>query len=270
MKSNQTPINYLEINRESWNKRLETHLDSDFYDVENFINGKSSLNEIELKLLGKLRGKKILHLQCHFGQDSISLSRLGAEVVGVDLSDQSVAKAKELADNCATTTRFICSNIYDLPKVLDEKFDMVFTSYGTISWLPDLDLWAGVINHFLKPGGKFVFVEFHPVIWMFDDNLEKVGYNYFNREPIIETEEGSYADRSATLKNKYVCWNHGLSEVMNALQKVNLELDNFNEYDYAPYNFIANMIEFEPGKYRIKHFEDKAPLVYSLTYRKQD
>ena len=265
MKSIQDPKNYLEINRKSWNKRLETHLESDFYDVANFIKGKSSLNEIELNLLGDLTGKKVLHLQCHFGQDSISLSRMGTDVVGIDLSDQSIAKAQELAQKCNTTTRFICCDVYDLPQCLEEKFDIVFTSYGTISWLPDLDKWAHVIQHFLKPNGKFVFAEFHPVVWMFDDDLNKVAFNYFNRSPIIETEEGSYADRSADIKNEYVCWNHGLSEVITALQSTNLQVENFKEYDYAPYNFIAKMDEFEPGKFRIKHFEDKAPLVYSLT-----
>lgn len=269
MKSNQTPHNYLEINRKSWNKRLETHLKSDFYDVANFIKGKSSLNKIELDILGDLSGKKVLHLQCHFGQDSISLSRLGADIVGIDLSDQSIAKAKELAKQCDDNTRFVCCDIYDLPNHLDEKFDIVFTSYGTISWLPDLDQWAHVIQHFLKPEGRFVFAEFHPVVWMFDDDLEKVGYHYFNREPIAETEDGSYADRNADFKNEYVCWNHGLSEVIGSLQKSGLQLNTFQEYDYSPYSFIAKTIEFEPGKFRVKHFGDKVPLVYSLTFSKK-
>ncbi len=256
--------NYLEVNKESWNKRLDTHLESDFYDLPGFLKGKSSLNSIELELLGDVKNKSILHLQCHFGQDSISLSRLGAKVSGIDLSDQSIATAQKLAKDCDTDTQFICSDVYGLPNALNEKFDIVFTSYGTISWLPDLDLWAQVVSHFLKPEGKFVFVEFHPVVWMFDDDLQKVGYNYFNEKPIVEEESGSYADREADLKNQYVCWNHSISETVNNLIKNQLRIESLNEYDYAPYNAVNNMEEFEKGKYRVKHFGNKAPLVYSI------
>jgi len=89
-------LNYIEINRASWNKRIESHLKSEFYDLEGFLNGKTSLNEIELNLLGDIKGKSILHLQCHFGQDSISLSRLGADVTGIDFSDKAIVSAKKL------------------------------------------------------------------------------------------------------------------------------------------------------------------------------
>ena len=128
--------NYIEINRQSWNDRTEIHLKSEFYDLENFRKGKSSLNDIELNLLGDIQGMTILHLQCHFGQDTISLSRLGAKVTGVDLSDKAIECAQNLAKDTNAQTRFICCDIYDLPNHLDEKFDLVFTSYGTIGWLP--------------------------------------------------------------------------------------------------------------------------------------
>lgn len=261
--------NYLDINKQSWNKRLEAHLTSEFYDVKGFIGGKSSLNSIELELLGNVNGKKILHLQCHFGQDSISLSRLGADVVGIDLSDQSIEKAKELAKETNSSARFICSDVYDLPHHLNEQFDIVYTSYGTISWLPDLDRWAKVIAHFLKPSGTFVFVEFHPVVWMFDDDLNKVAYHYFNQEPIIEEETGTYANRNSNLKNKYVCWNHGLSEVYSSLVQNGLLVQTLKEYDYSPYNFINELIEFEPNKFRVKHMGHKIPLVYSIQASKR-
>ena len=162
--------NYIEINRQSWNNRIDTHLKSEFYDLEN------SLNSIELELLGDLSGKTILHLQCHFGQDTISLSRLGAEVTGVDLSDKAIESAKQIAKQTKSNTTFICCDIYDLPNYLDKQFDIVFASYGTIGWLPDIDKWAKIVTKFLKPNGQFVFVEFHPVVWMFDDNFEKISY----------------------------------------------------------------------------------------------
>ena len=138
--------NYIETNRRAWNEKTGVHIKSAFYDNENFLKGKSSLKDIELNLLGDISGKNILHLQCHFGQDSISLSRLGANVTAIDLSDEAIKRAKEFASQTNTQTKFICCNIYDLPNYLDEQFDIVFTSYGTISWLPDLDKWAEIIS----------------------------------------------------------------------------------------------------------------------------
>lgn len=261
--------NYLEINRNSWNNRTESHLKSEFYDLKGFLNGNSSLNDIELNLLGDLQGKSVLHLQCHFGQDTISISRLGAEVTGVDLSDKAIESAKQLAHETQSNANFICCDIYDLPNHLDKQFDIVYTSYGTIGWLPDLDKWAKVISQFLKPGGQFIFVEFHPVVWMFDDNFETIGYRYFNSGAIIETESGTYADRNAEITQSYVMWNHGLSEVINSLIKSGLEINSLDEFDYSPYNCFNKTIEFEPKKYRIEHLDNKIPMVYSVTATKK-
>lgn len=144
-------INYIEINKQSWNNRVDAHLKSEFYDVTGFLNGNSSLNSIELELLGDVKGKSILHLQCHFGQDSISLARLGAKVTSVDLSDKAIENGKTLAKQTSADVNFICCDVYDLPHHLTEQFDMVFTSYGTIGWLPDLDKWASLISRYLKP-----------------------------------------------------------------------------------------------------------------------
>lgn len=259
-----TEIDYLSINKNLWNSRTEAHIQSAFYDVAGFLNGNSSLNSIELELLGDVKGKKILHLQCHFGQDTLSLQRLGAQVTGIDLSDKAIESAIQLAQKLNLNTTFICSDLYDLPNHLNEKFDIVFTSYGTIGWLPNLDKWAKVISHFLKPNGKFVFVEFHPVVWMFDNDFKHVAYSYFNTGPIIETETGTYADRNAKINQEYVCWNHGLSEVFASLIKNHLEISTFKEYDYSPYNCFNETVEFELKKYRIKHFDNKIPMVYAI------
>ena len=262
--------NYLEINRQSWNNKTDAHLKSEFYDLENFIKGKTSLNSIELGLLGDVKGKTILHLQCHFGQDTISLSRLGAEVTGVDFSDKSIENAKQIAKDTKSNAKFICCDIYDLPNHLDEQFDIVFTSYGTIGWLPDLDKWSKIVSKFLKPNGLFVFVEFHPVVWMFDDNFEKIGYNYFNSGAIVESKSGTYADKTAEITLEYVMWNHALSEVINNLIKNGLEINAFEEYDYSPYNCFNKTIEFEPNKYRIEYLGNKIPLVYSIAAKKKE
>lgn len=255
---------YLAINKEAWNARTGIHLNSEFYNVQAFVNGKSSLNNFELDLLGDIKGKNILHLQCHFGQDTISLQRMGASVTGIDLSDKSIETARMLADQTNAACRFICCDVYDLPNHLDEKFDIVFTSYGTIGWLPDLNKWASVISHFLKPKGKFVFVEFHPVVWMFDNRFDKIGYRYFNSGAIIETESGTYTNRDASICYEYVSWNHGISEVVNSLIGSGLMIDSLDEFDYSPYNCFYGTDEFEPGKYRIKHLDDKIPMVYSI------
>lgn len=256
--------NYIEINRQSWNNRTDTHLKSDFYDLDGFLKGNSSLNDIELNLLGDIKGKTILHLQCHFGQDTISLSRLGADVTGVDLSDKAIESARQIAKTTQSNAKFICCNIYELPNHLNEVFDIVFASYGTIGWLPDLDKWAKIISQFLKPNGQFVFVEFHPVVWMFDDNFDKIDYRYFNSGAIVETQNGTYADRTAEITISDVSWNHSISEVLNSLLKNGLEIKSFDEFDYSPYNCFNKTTEFEPNKFRIEHLSDKIPMVYSI------
>ena len=255
---------YLDINKQSWNNRVDAHFKSSFYDVDRFIEGKSSLNEIELQLLGDLNGKSVLHLQCHFGQDTISLARLGATATGVDLSDKAIAQAQLLSQQTNTPAQFICCDIYDLPNHLNEQFDIVFTSYGTIGWLPDLHKWAAVIQQFLKPGGKFVFVEFHPVVWMYDDDFSKVAYNYFNTGPIYETESGTYADRDAAIQQSYVMWNHGLAEVFTAMLRHNLSITTFQEFDYSPYNCFKHTVEIAPGKFHIQHLGNNIPMVYTI------
>ncbi|MEZ4877698.1 MAG: class I SAM-dependent methyltransferase [Flavobacterium sp.] len=260
---------YLLVNKQTWNNKTEVHVNSDFYNNDAFLKGKSSLNAIEVELLGDISDKKILHLQCHFGQDSLSLARLGATVTGVDLSDNAIEKATSFAKQLDLKATFICADIYSLPTILDEKFDLIFTSYGTIGWLPDLDKWAKVVSHFLKPNGTFIMADFHPVVWMYDDDFEVVFYNYFNVEPIIENETGTYADRYSNIEAKTITWNHPISELLNALISNNLVLNQFNEFDYSPYNCFNKTEEFEKGKFRISHFENKIPMVYSILATKK-
>lgn len=262
------PSEYLEINRKNWNNRVDAHLNSNFYFMEDFRKGKSSLNSIELNLLGEITNKSILHLQCHFGQDSISLARMGAKVTAVDLSDKAIETGRKLAEELNTPVHFICSDIYDAPNHISEKFDVVFTSYGTIGWLPDMGKWAEVISKMLKPGGKFIFVEFHPVVWMFDDHFQTIGYNYFNSGPLVETEVGTYADREADLHQSCINWNHSLSEVINNLIQNGIKIEQLAEYDYSPYNCFLHTEEFEPGKFRIQHLGNKIPMVYSVVGEK--
>ncbi len=257
---------YISINKSLWNKRTEIHLKSDFYNLDDFLHGKNSLNEIELNLLGNIQNKSILHLQCHFGQDTISLARMGAEVTGVDFSEKAIEAGIELARKTKTNnTEFICCDIYELPNYLNKTFDIVFTSYGTVGWLPDIDKWAKIVSQYLKSGGKFIFAEFHPFVWIFDNNFEKIIYNYSKSDAIIETEQGTYADKNANIGFQSVNWNHSLSEVLNSLIDNNIDIKQFKEFDYSPYNCFNNTLEIEKNKFMIKGLEKKIPLVYSIS-----
>jgi SAM-dependent methyltransferase len=167
--------------------------------------------------------------------------------------------------------KFICSNVYDLKNHLDEKFDIVFTSYGTIGWLPDLDKWAEIINHYLKPGGIFYIADFHPVVWMFDDEFTHIKYYYDNREVIVMENEGTYTDTNhkSDIKGKEYSWNHSISELLNALIKQGLQIQHFNEFMYSPYPNFANSVETSKGQWQIKGMEGKIPMVYSILAKKE-
>lgn len=268
---------YFEENKKSWNKRTAVHKDSAFYDLSSFKNGKSSLNKIELEELGDVSGKSLLHLQCHFGMDTMSWAREGALCTGVDLSDEAIKLAKEINAELKLNAKFICANVYDIADAskvpplegFREAFDIVFTSYGTIGWLPDLDAWAEIISHFLKPGGVFYIADFHPVLWMMDDNLEKIKYSYFNDEVITEEISGSYSDRNAPIKSIEHGWNHPFSEILTALLKYNLQIVQFNEFSYSPYNCFSNLEQGADGMWRIKGMDEKMPMMYSIKAVKQ-
>jgi SAM-dependent methyltransferase len=259
---------YIRINKDAWNKRTEVHFDSEFYDNASFLAGKNTNKSIEMPLLGDVKDKSLLHLQCHFGQDTLSLARLGAKAVGVDLSDRALQKAEILRDQLNLDTRFICCDLYDLPLHLDEQFDIVFSSYGTIGWLPDIKKWAHLVAKYLKPGGKFVFAEFHPVVWMYDDDFEAVTYRYFNDGPIVESLNGSYTDPNADIHYTSIFWNYGLAEVMGGLIEAGLQIKVFKEFDYSPHDCFRGTIEFAPEKYRIEKLGDKIPMVYALSAEK--
>jgi len=258
-----------EANRLAWNARALLHVGSAFYDVEGFVAGRNSLSGIELELLGDVRGKKVLHLQCHFGQDTLSMARMGATVTGLDLSDASIEEARKLTERCGLKAEWVISNVIDHRPELDGLFDIVFTSYGTIGWIPDLKPWAANIKRYLRPGGRLVFVEFHPVMWMYDNALTHVQYSYFNRETIVEEEQGSYADRNANVKLSSHCWNHDLGEVLTALLNEGLRIERFTELDGSPHDAFPNTVKGADGLYRIQGMEGKLPMVYGSSAVKE-
>lgn len=260
---------YFSANKDLWNQRTAIHKHSSFYNLAGFKAGECVLTPIELNEVGDVKGKKMLHLQCHFGMDSLSWVKLGADVTGVDLSDEAIKEARQLSEDLGLNARFICCNVYDLKEYLDEKFDVVFTSYGTIGWLPDLDKWAAIISYYLKPGGTFYIAEFHPVVWMFDDSFTHIKYYYDNREVIVMENQPTYTDGSVDITGKEYSWNHSISEVLNGLIKAGLKIEQFNEYMFSPYSNFSYSIETEKGKWHIKGMEGKIPMVYSIRAIKQ-
>ena len=261
---------YFAANKHLWNQRTAVHKDSSFYNLAGFKAGLTVLTPIELNELGDVKGKKMLHLQCHFGMDSLNWARLGADLTGVDLSDEAIKEAKQLNDELGMNAKFVCCNVYDTSEYVKEQFDIVFTSYGTIGWLPDLQPWAKMIAERLKPGGVFYMADFHPVLWMFDDEFTHFQYAYENREVIVTESEGTYTDRDAAIKGKEYGWNHSISEILNALISQGLEIKHFNEFMYSPYACFRNTVEFEKDKWQIKGLEGKIPMVYSIKAKKAE
>ncbi len=261
-----TDFDYLATNRALWNAKVDIHYASEFYAMPQFLQGQTSLRHIELGLLGDLAGKSVLHLQCHFGQDTLSLLRAGAQrAVGVDLSDRAIKQAEKLAELLNLPAEFICCDLYSLHEHTEELFDLVFTSYGTTTWLPDLDQWAQTIARRLKKGGRLLFVDFHPVVWMFDDDFTRVGYDYFNTGAIVEDTTGTYAQPDAPIKGKYVGWNHSVSETLNALLKVGLRIEYMQEYDYSPYTCFKHLRKDGEEQYRIEHLQHRIPMTWALS-----
>ena len=255
---------YYKINKEAWNARTKIHLYSSFYDLDKFKREVKSVPDLDLSLLGDVRGKSILHLQCHFGMDTLSLSKMGANIVGVDFSEEAIQTAKSLNEELGLNAQFCCCNIYDVPTVLKgQKFDIVYTSYGVVNWLPDLIQWGQVISQTLKDGGKFVIVEFHPILWMFNEEFSQVRYAYSRKEPYI-VEESTYTDSENDNRQKTVTWNHGLAVVLNGLLNNDLQVQSFGEYDYSPFNLFGNMAAEKNGTFKVAGKNGEIPLLFSV------
>lgn len=257
-----------QANKELWDSRVETHTKAELYNLEAFKQGATSLNSIELNELGDVSGKNMLHLQCHFGQDSISWARMGASVTGSDISTAAIKQARELAEELNVDAQFVESDTYSLPENLEGQFDIVVISYGVLGWLPDMNKFAEVVNHFLKPGGCFYMAEFHPIVWTFDDEFESMIYPYNNAGMMEFDTTTTYADKDYQAESrKEYNWNHGIGEVCSALAKTGLRLEFLNEHDFSPYNVFPHMIEVDKG-YQIEGFDGILPLVYSMKWTK--
>ncbi|MFY0712837.1 methyltransferase domain-containing protein [Seonamhaeicola sp. NFXS20] len=255
---------YFKTNKATWNEKVKVHAKSDMYDLEAFKKGKTSLMPYELHALGNVKNKSLLHLQCHFGQDTLSWSRMGAKCTGVDLSDEGIKLAKSLNTELNLDAKFVCCNVLDTSEYVKDTFDIVFTSYGVIGWLPDLKPWGQMIAEKLKKGGVFYMAEFHPIVWMFDYLNDKpiMKYGYMQKDVIYEEYQGTYANEASKMISKEYGWNHGLGEVVSALTEAGLHIEYLKEYYESPYNVLPNLVKTEKGLFETK---DKLyPLIFEI------
>ncbi|MBN1956110.1 MAG: class I SAM-dependent methyltransferase [Anaerolineae bacterium] len=267
-------MRYLQANRDHWDELVPAHARSAFYDVESFRAGRTTLMPLERKELGDVGGKSMLHLQCHFGLDTISWARLGARVTGADFSPQAIRLARSLSAELDVSARFVCADLYELPGVLDELFDIVFTSYGVLSWLPDLARWGQVIAHFLRPDGIFYIAEIHPFACIFSDQVDtpnlQIHYPYFSSgEPLRFDESGSYATPDTQLEHTTMYeWPYPIGDIVSALVAAGLQIDFLHEFPYASYQMFPLLEQDEDGWWWLPGQKSLIPMTFSLQAHK--
>ena len=265
---------WMAVNRANWDERVAVHLAPGGYNLETLRSGHGRLDPITEAELPDIAGKRVLHLQCHFGKDSLALAQRGADVVGLDFSGAAVAAACALAAELGLggQARFVQSDLYDAVAAIPEPhaFDLVFVTWGALCWLPDISRWAEIVAHFLKPGGSLYLAEGHPSAMVLDDKMPQANglpglfLPYFHTEPLIIEEAADYANRAANLTNSRTFeWIHPLGSVVTALIKAGLRLDWLHEHDAVTWQLYKCLTAGADGLYR---WPDTPwlPLAYSL------
>jgi SAM-dependent methyltransferase len=265
---------YRAVNRANWDERAPAHAASPDYSLAEFDADPAFLSRdvrFDLPRLGDVRGLRGVHLQCHIGTDTISLSRLGARMTGLDFSPASVAEARNLAERLGDPTEFVESDVYAAADVLPtESFDLVFTGIGALCWLPSVDRWAAVVARLLKPGGRLFIREGHPVLWTLDEAAKDglvIRYPYFETaEPLVFVEEGTYVESDAVFtQNETHSWNHGLGEIVTALLAHRLRLTMLVEHESAPWDGLPGQtVRGDDGEWRLTEGRARVPLTYTL------
>jgi SAM-dependent methyltransferase len=246
----------LDLNRASWDERAPAHAASPNYAFDRFVADPQYLSDVvrfDVPRLGDIKGLRGVHLQCHIGTDTISLSRLGARMTGLDFSGAALEEARRLAAAANADVDFVESDVYSAPDVLDRAaYDLVFTGIGALCWLPDIKRWAGVVGALLRPGGRLFIREGHPMLWSLadtrDDGLLVVDYPYFELpEPMVFDEGGTYVETDVEFTNNVTHeWNHGLGEVVTALLGEGLEITMLEEHDSVPWEALpGQMVRLE-------------------------
>jgi SAM-dependent methyltransferase len=243
----------MEANRRLWDERVDVHRRSAHYDLDGFRAGRSSLRSVELEELGDVAGRSLLHLQCHLGQDTLSLARLGARVTGVDFSEPAIAAARSLAAELGLEARFLRSNVYELTRGLHEQFDVVFTSYGVLCWLPDVAAWARVVARFLRPGGTFVIVENHPFAACFEEVEGRLELTYplFEPEPFERVSTTTYAGDAELAPILNFQWSWTVAGMVSALIDAGLRVERLRELPIGEWRRFPGMVLDEQGWWRL-------------------
>jgi SAM-dependent methyltransferase len=262
---------YLAANRTLWDAWTRLHERSEFYDLAGFKRGGVRLHEYEIDEVGPVEGRDLLHLQCHFGIDTLSWARLGARVTGADFSAEAVTLARALGIELGLDAQFVESDIYELPARLEGDFDVVYTAGGVLGWLPDIRGWADVAAHFVRPGGIFYIAEVHPVFQAFDYDGVAPGelnlrYPYWEHaEPISLKVQGSYADRTADVGDlTEYGWNHSLGEIVTALAEAGLRIEFLHEFPFLDWPADA-LVKSGDGRFRLPgELDGRLPLLFSL------
>jgi 2-polyprenyl-3-methyl-5-hydroxy-6-metoxy-1,4-benzoquinol methylase len=260
-----------EANRANWDERVPIHTGGDFYDVEAFKAGQQRLRPFELEEVGDVSGKDLLHLQCHFGIDTLSWARRGARVTGLDFSAPAVEAARALAEEMGLDADFVRSDVYEAGEALGGRtFDVVYTGLGALNWLPDIGRWARVAAGRVRPGGFLYLSEFHPFTNVFADADLTVEHDYFHSaEPEVWDEPGTYADLDAeTEHNLTYEWKHTLSDVVTALIDAGLVLEFLHEHDYTLFPRWPVLEKTGFDTYRLPEGTPRIPLMYSLLARR--
>jgi ubiquinone/menaquinone biosynthesis C-methylase UbiE len=254
----------LRINADAWNRRTNAHLVSEFYDVGAFLGGKSTLKQLEIGLCGDVTGLDMLHLQCHFGLDTLSWARRGANVTGVDFSAAAIAAARRLAAQADLRAAFIECDVLDLPTFVEGSSDLVISTYGVLNWLPCLDRWAHGIARSLRAGGRFVLVEFHPILNLLFDGSVSGARDYFCRAPAVCRSRGTYAAPDDPLEATDVRWTHPLGSIVNALAGAGLVIRSFAEHPFCSYRIAPCLDKERDGFWWSSEAPDRTPFMFSL------
>ncbi len=262
------------VNRRWWAEVTPVHAASAFYDVKGFLAGRSALGAVERQAVGDVSGKRLLHLQCHFGLDTLSWARLGAAAVGVDFSAEATTMARDLARRAglAGRARFVEGDVTAAGTVEGGPFDVVFTSFGTVVWLADLDGWAETIAANLSPGGFFYFLDAHPAATMFDEEAEEptIAYDYFQAgEPVREQGGGAdYADRSYRIRSESRSFTWSVSAIFSALEAAGLTVFEVREYPFGAWRQFPDMTKAADGYWRRRDGAKPLPLLLGFKARR--
>jgi SAM-dependent methyltransferase len=264
-------------NLANWNDRARIHYASRAYDIQGYVSDASKISDVvafDRDELGDVTGKTLLHLQCHIGTDTLSWARLGATVTGVDLSDKSIEAARRLSAESGTPGRFIVSELYDTPDVIEEQFDIVYTGVGALCWLPDIRGWASVVAKMLGPGGTFYIRDGHPMAHAMDnerhDDLLLVSYPYFETQEGMRFEDDTtYTDGPPLTSAVSYEWNHGLGEIVTALIDAGLRIEFLHELRFSEYQHFPSLAKSADGRWRFPEGSERVPLMFSIKARKE-